>query len=348
MPALKQPLCILTPQPNLTLSMPPQLDIAFATDPGRVRSINCDRCVVAGRDALGGRAEAFLMVADGMGANRRGDTASLIAAEVLPAALMQKLTSLPESPSRDELAQALRESFAEANLAVWKRAQEDADLRGMGTTCVAAIVRDGSALICHAGDSRAYLLTDGSLNQVTADHSLIQEVVSGDDVGVEERFGTVITRGIGLSRTVDADLEMARLGPRDALLLCTDGLTNMVRDRRIAAVLAEAASAEEACRNLVAEANNAGGVDNIGVAVCRGHEYVPYQLGGTDGAETEAATAELRTGSRRRRRQRSAWPTLAIVALAILCLILASLLFVVNAEKNRLAEEVRALRLEKP
>ena len=328
--------------------MQPQLDIAFATDPGRTRAINCDRCVVADREKLSGRADAFLMVADGMGANRRGDTASLIAAEVLPVTLFEKLKALPETPSRDDLAQALRESVSEANLAVWRRAQEDAELRGMGTTCVAALVRDGSALICHAGDSRAYVLSAGTLSQVTADHSLIQEVVSEADVGIEGRFGTVITRGIGLSRTVDADLELAKLGPRDALLLCTDGLTNMVRDRRIAAVLAEATSAEDACTKLVGEANNAGGIDNIGVAVCRGHEYVPYQIEQVSSDDNQPMAEEPKSTSRRRRKSRSAGPMIAVGLLLIVCVILASLLYVTNAEKNRLAEQVRQLRSAKP
>ncbi|NLH98644.1 MAG: serine/threonine-protein phosphatase [Chthonomonadales bacterium] len=327
--------------------MASQLDIAFLTDPGRARNINCDRCVTADREALGNRADAFLMVADGMGANRRGDTASLIAAEVLPTTLVQTLRELPDSPTQEQLAQALRDATAAANLAVWKRAQEDPDLRGMGTTCVAALVTGGTVLICHAGDSRAYLLSDGAMSQITADHSLIQEVVTGDDVGVEGRFGTVITRGIGLSRTVDADLELTRLGPRDALLLCTDGLTNMVRDRRIAAVLAEAPTASDACIRLVAEANSAGGVDNIGVAVCRGAEYVPYQVAAGNDVEAAVPADDTRSSPRRRRRSRSPWPTALAMALAALCMVLAVLLFLSVSERNRLAEEVRLLKATK-
>jgi len=320
----------------------PALDIASLTDPGRARSINCDRCAVADRPALADRADAFLMVVDGMGANRRGDTASLVASEVVPQAVCDALGAFEAPPSRDALAAALRGAVAAANLAVWRRAQDDSDLRGMGTTCVAAIVADGTALLCHAGDSRGYLLADGTLTQVTADHSLIQEVVPSEElgVGVEARFGTVVSRGIGLSRTVEADLEVVPLGPRDALLLCTDGLTNMVRDRRIAEVLARAASAQEACANLVADANAAGGMDNIGVAVCRGAEFEPYTPAIVDAGAEDAGRSEVRSGRSRRRRSRCGWSVPVIAVLAVVCAALAFYVYAAGTVVSRLKDEL--------
>ncbi len=305
-----------------------------------MRSINCDRCSVADRDSLGGKADAFLMVVDGMGANRRGDTASRIAAEVVPEALRSNLDALSADPTGDELASALRNAVAAANLAVWKRAQEDAELKGMATTCVAALARGGSVLLCHAGDSRGYWLSGDELIQVTADHSLIQEVVPSDDVGVsvEDRFGAVITRGIGLSRSVETDLEVVRPGPRDALLLCTDGLSNMVGDRAIAAALAGAACAEDACEKLIAIANEAGGLDNVGVAVLRGSEFAPYTLTQTEPVQAREAD---RGGRRSRsRRSRCAWAPPVAAILGILCVVLAVALAYVWWDRDRLLTEL--------
>jgi protein phosphatase len=322
----------------------PKNRVACMADPGKARTINCDRVSVADSSTLAGKADAFLMVVDGMGANRRGDTASRIAADVVPEQLAQALRDLSDAPTRDELAQALRNAVAAANLAVWRRAQDDPDLKGMGTTCVAALVVGNEALICHAGDSRAYVLSDGYLSQVTADHSLIQEVVPSDAGGmdVEDRFGTVITRGVGLSRTIETDLEMVKLGPRDALLLCTDGLTNMVSDRRIAELLAGAPSAEEACTVLVAEANAKGGLDNIGVAVFHGEAFEPHQVRMPDTPELEASRGT--SGRSRRRRPRCNWAVPVAAILALVCLALAFLLWTVTSDRNRLAAQVQQLQ----
>lgn len=324
------------------------MDVAALTDIGRTYRINCDRFAVLGREHLGGRADVFVMVADGMGANRRGDTASKLAAKVAPEALSRELDAAGPSATREQVLAALRRTLKAANEAVWRAAQEDPELKGMGTTCVAAVVMGEEVLMCHAGDSRGYLLSGGELTQLTADHSMIQEVVSTDDtsLGIEGRFGTVVTRGVGLSRLLESDASVARLKRDDALLLCTDGLTNMVSDRRIATILAGAASAEAACRSLVDEANGAGGIDNIGVVVCRGAEFVPYVPGaGTGNADALKESGAKQSGRRRRRRRPTA-PLAVAVVLAAVSLALAVLLFLATVERGRLQRDVERLTEE--
>jgi len=320
-------------------------DIAQLSDPGRSYPINCDRCVAIGREGLHERADAFLMVADGMGANRRGDTASRITAGIVPEVFLHELDA-SETHTRDTLAAALRKAVQEANDAVWKSGQEAPELKGMGSTCVAAVVAGDAAIVCHAGDSRAYLLSKGELLQLTADHSLIQEVVSSEDatLDLDARFGPVITRGIGLSRSLDADLVVSKIGPEDALLLCTDGLTNMVPEKRIASVLARAEDAASACQSLVAAANEAGGLDNIGVVVYRGSAFEPYEL--AEGSETTAAaaTSSKRHSSRRHHRRGSSGLTVLAAVLAMAVIILGSVLYWEESERRRLQAENAKLR----
>jgi protein phosphatase len=288
--------------------------------------------------------EAFLVVADGMGANRRGDTASRLTAEIVPKRFLEELRgSAGDSPSRDQIASALRAAMGAANEAVWRAGQDDAELKGMGTTCLAAALADGAAILCHAGDSRAYSLSGSELVQLTADHSLIQELVPTADASVdlEDRFGSVVTRGIGLSKLLESDLVVARLGPQDALLLCTDGLSNLVSDRRIAALLASSADAAAACSALVAAANEAGGADNIGVAVCLGDGFAPRELDADVASASSGGT--VRGASRRRRRRRGDGAVATIIGLAALSVVLGALLYAADARARRAEARVRVL-----
>jgi len=320
------------------------LDIGVLSDTGRVRSINCDRTVAIGADALPAGVEAFIVVADGMGANRRGDTASRLTAEIVPERFVSELRAIAGPATRDQITAALRAAMAAANEAVWRAGQDDSELKGMGTTCVAAAIADGAAVLCHAGDSRAYCLSGSELVQLTADHSLIQELVPTADssVDLEDRFGSVVTRGIGLSKLLEPDTVVARLGPADALLLCTDGLSNLLSDRRIASVLASSSDAATACSALVSAANEAGGLDNIGVAVCLGADHAPRELG--EQGSLVGPGEGARVSSRRRRRRRMGGYVAAIVVLAVLSLVLAALLYVTDARVRRLEAALRQTR----
>jgi protein phosphatase len=158
-----------------------------------------------------------------------------------------------------------------ANRAVWDRSVEDERLAGMGTTLTAARVDGASALIAHVGDSRAYLLRDGELRQLTADHTLVARMVRSGEITEAEAevhpHKNVLTRAIGTDEEVEVDEETIELLDGDRLLLCSDGLTGMVTEDQIQAILDNSEQPQQAADRLVKAANRAGGIDNISVVV---------------------------------------------------------------------------------
>ncbi len=224
-------------------------DQAFRTDTGRQRSEN--------EDSLFVRAPIFV-VADGMGGAQAGEVASKAAAEAFD-------RDLPEAPPE----RVLRETIEAANREIHELARSDPSRAGMGTTITAAIVNAQSEEVGvgHVGDSRAYRLRAGRLEQLTRDHSLVEEMRRKGQItdaqAVDHPQRSIITRALGPEPEVDVDVQTVPAAPGDVFLLCSDGLTTMVDEDRIAAVLAEAGSMREAVRTLVDEANRAGGRDNI-------------------------------------------------------------------------------------
>ena len=224
-------------------------DQAFRTDTGRQRNAN--------EDALFVRAPIFV-VADGMGGAQAGEVASKAAAE----AFDLDLSAAP--PER-----VLRETIAAANRQIHDLARADPSRAGMGTTLTAAIVNAESEEvgIGHVGDSRAYRLRDGRLERLTRDHSLVEEMRRKgqltDAEAEEHPQRSIITRALGPEPEVEVDVQTVPAAPGDVFLLCSDGLTTMLDDERIAVLLAGATSMEAAVRALVDEANRAGGRDNI-------------------------------------------------------------------------------------
>ena len=211
-----------------------RMDVAYRTEVGHVRSRN--------EDALLARPErGLLAVADGLGGHPAGDVASLTA-----------LSSIDGSDlSADSTEDDLRTAAGKAHQAVLDAAQEQPGRTGMGTTLVLATLRDGSALVLHVGDSRAYLLgADGGLAALTEDHGM----------------HGYLTQALGLDREVEPDVAEVPCPPESRLLLCTDGLTNMVDDDGLARLLGQG-SAQEACDALVEAALDAGGIDNVTVVV---------------------------------------------------------------------------------
>jgi serine/threonine protein phosphatase PrpC len=224
-------------------------DQAFRTDTGRQRSEN--------EDSLFVRAPIFV-VADGMGGAQAGEVASKTAADAFD-------RDLPEGPP----GRFLRETIEEANRRINELARADPSKAGMGTTITAAIV-DAQAEevgIGHVGDSRAYRLRRGKLERLTRDHSLVEEMRRKGQItdaqAEDHPQRSIITRALGPEPDVEVDLQTVPAAPGDLFLLCSDGLTTMVSEDRIAAVLSAAGSMREAVRALVDEANGAGGRDNI-------------------------------------------------------------------------------------
>jgi protein phosphatase len=222
-----------------------------ATDVGRVRDHNEDGYLVD--DTLG-----LIAVADGMGGHRGGEVASAAALDALRIAFGAGAT--------------IDGAVATANEIVHEQSLADRNLRGMGTTLTAgALGIDGTLTLGHVGDSRAYLVRDGELARITTDHSLVEELIRAGELTEEEAERdprrSRITRALGLEPSVTVDLESVDLRDGDRLLLCSDGLTTMVREDEIAALVVDEDDPEEVARRLVDTANEHGGVDNITVVI---------------------------------------------------------------------------------
>jgi serine/threonine protein phosphatase PrpC len=218
------------------------------TDVGRGRPENEDSHLVDPEDGL-------YAVADGMGGHRAGEVASATAIDALKTAYLG--------------GQRLDEAVVAANVAVFAKAAEDVALRGMGTTLTAIALRDSTALLGHVGDSRAYLMRDGAVAQVTEDHSLVEQLVREGRLSPEEAQNhpqrAIITRALGVDPDVQVDTYRIDLKPGDRLLICSDGLTNMLSDDTIAQTLRRHIDPQQAADTLVDMANQAGGDDNITV-----------------------------------------------------------------------------------
>jgi PPM family protein phosphatase len=227
------------------------VNIGFATHPGRKRRHNEDSYVVE---------PPMFAVADGMGGAKAGEVASGLAA----AALREAGTDGRSGEER------VTQLIQEANRRVFRRANEDRDASGMGTTMTVALVEDGRVVFGHVGDSRAYLIREGSIEQLTDDHSLVAELVRSGRLTPEEAEAhpqrSVITRAVGTEPDVDVDTFTIEPEDGDLFLICSDGLTDMVDDATIIeAIERHRDDLDEAAKALVTAANRVGGEDNITV-----------------------------------------------------------------------------------
>jgi PPM family protein phosphatase len=230
------------------------VDAAYATHPGQVRSGNEDAVLVA---------PPLFVVADGMGGALAGEVASGLAVDAFAAA--EAADASPET--------LLRRAIADANQRIQDRARIDTATSGMGTTLTAAIVGDELITFAHVGDSRAYLYRDGALQQLSDDHSLVGELVRRGAITPAEAERhpqkSIITRNLGGEEAVEADTFTVEPRAGDVFMLCSDGLSGMLRDETIAAVLGAEPSLAPAASALVEAANAAGGEDNITVVLFR-------------------------------------------------------------------------------
>jgi protein phosphatase len=268
-------------------------DQAFLTDTGRQRSANEDSFFV--------RAPIFV-VADGMGGAQAGEVASKTAAE----AFDRDLPAGSPEPF-------LRETIETANRQIHELAGADPSRAGMGTTITAAIVDSESEEVAvgHVGDSRAYRLRGGKLEQLTRDHSLVEEMRRKgqltDEQAEDHPQRSIITRALGPEPEVEVDVQTVPAAPGDVFLICSDGLTTMLADEKLAGLLAGATSMEAAVRALVAEANRAGGRDNITALAFRlADAAAPARTSGGATLIGPSAEAEGLTATEVRRRAAAA------------------------------------------
>lgn len=231
--------------------------MAGLTDAGRVREHN--------EDAIAWNAEqGWAVLADGMGGHQSGEVASAIAIEVIGEQL--------QAAEGAEKAAVLEAAVASANSAIHQQATVQPRLHTMGTTVVAVALDENHLYCAHVGDSRLYRLRGGELQQLTRDHSLVQELLDEGMIDAEQARTSeqknLITRALGLEATVEVALSEAEVGAGDSYLLCSDGLSDRLRDEEIATLLAGDAL-PEAAGNLINAANEHGGEDNISVIVIR-------------------------------------------------------------------------------
>jgi PPM family protein phosphatase len=253
------------------------LQAASLTDPGRVRDHN--------EDCIESRPEIGLFVlADGMGGYNAGEVASGMATSLITDGLQEAWDPRAvERLSRDEakaLAERLiREQIARANTAIFTTSQNNPECAGMGTTLVMSLFHDNFVAVAHIGDSRLYRLRGESMEQVTRDHSLLQEQLDSGLITPEEaklsQNKNLVTRALGIDPTVEAEIHVHEALPDDLYLLCSDGLSDMVEDEEIRLTLITLKSNPSlTVQQLVQSANDNGGRDNISAMLIRVAE--PY------------------------------------------------------------------------
>jgi len=253
-------------------SASPKIELGATTHVGRVRESNEDHFRVVPELQL-------MIVSDGMGGEASGEVASELAVETIvehctePPRLTASSAANSQRPEFSERTNCLLTAVQSANRRIHVASLEDPEKHGMGATVVAAWLEGLRLSLVHVGDSRAYLFRAGALERLTYDHTLVAEQVR---IGIltpqqadTSAWQSVLIRALGTNEQVDLDVEERQLTPGDVLLLCSDGLTRMVRDPEIGNVLASAPLAQEAADRLVTLANQSGGEDNVTVVVMR-------------------------------------------------------------------------------
>ncbi len=234
---------------------------AGRTDVGVVRSGNEDAYLLIPDHGV-------FIVADGMGGHAAGEVASDMAVQIVGKAL-EGVAGRPDT----EAADIIKQSIVEANGAIFQRTLVEQDKRGMGTTATAMVINGPRYLIGQVGDSRAYVLREHKLFQITKDHSYVQEQVDAGyltpDQARTHPYSNVITRCVGANSHVAPDIYVGALKSSDIYLLASDGLTGMLEDSELLTVMASGRSPAELVDSLVAEANRRGGLDNVTVIIIR-------------------------------------------------------------------------------
>lgn len=225
------------------------LNVAALSDAGKVRTLNEDSVIVVPEQGL-------MIVSDGMGGHSAGDEASRITVKQLTKVIDDIVGTIPPDDCNSWIS-ALRKAIRQVNEAIWRQAAVQPGMLGMGATVVMALVLGERAFVGHVGDSRAYLYRGDRLKRLTMDHTVY---------GILFRSGE-LTRYLGMRIPPEPDVSVEPLEPGDRLMLCSDGLTDEIRDKAIARIFGDRLSVAETCKALVEAANRAKGRDNITVVI---------------------------------------------------------------------------------
>jgi PPM family protein phosphatase len=242
------------------------LEYFSATDTGRARNNNEDS--VAVEESAG-----LVVLADGMGGYNAGEVASGMATAFIKTELGRWLGEASENASDTDVRRAMDICVDNANRAIFNAANSNPQYAGMGTTLVLGVFRESRLLMGHVGDSRAYRLRAGRFEQITHDHSLLQEQIDSGLITPEQAAFSanknLVTRAVGVEDTVLLETHLHDVLPGDTYLLCSDGLSDMLDDDSISQLLQGCEALPEAAAALIDAANDAGGKDNISVVLAR-------------------------------------------------------------------------------
>ncbi len=234
--------------------------VGVCSDTGKIRVINQDSYYICELDEL-----PVFIVADGMGGHKAGEVASSIATETIKEMIYMNQEELLSE--NFQIPKFINEALSEANKRVYEKSSISEEYKGMGTTVTMAFIFKGELYIGHIGDSRAYLLRDNELLQLTQDHSLVAELVRNGSITEKDAINhpqkNVITRALGTDEEVKIDIFSREVLDGDVILLCSDGLTNMVSDEMIKEILLKSENIQDTCNLLIDTANDLGGLDNI-------------------------------------------------------------------------------------
>ncbi len=258
------------------------IEIISRTDPGKVRSHNED--FVAHESEIG-----VVLLADGMGGYNAGEVASGMAARIIVEGLSRAWRGLTANQrgvanSAEVAGRSLQEQVERANWAIFEKAQNEPQCAGMGTTLVAGLFYDNQLTVGHIGDSRVYRLRGDVLDQITKDHSLLQEQIDGGLISKEDarksRNKNLLTRALGIDPEVEAEIHSHAVMPGDVYLICSDGLNDMVDDDEIRlTLLALKSNLTLLAEQLVSSANDNGGRDNVSVVLVKVLQAFPANRG---------------------------------------------------------------------
>lgn len=241
-----------------------RVTMAGLSDKGLRRSVNQDH--IGFNQELG-----IAVLADGMGGHRAGEVAAQMAVETVLDELQKlMLQQIPGSITSSQLLEFLSHTISDSNRSIYQAAEADEDHKGMGTTLVAAVIEGSVLHVGHVGDSRLYLYREKTLTRITKDHSLVQDLIDKgfytEDEARDANVGHVVTRALGSKHDIEVDTLQQELLEKDLLLMCSDGLTDMVPEWQIAEVIADHGNdLELVAKKLVSLANSYGGRDNISI-----------------------------------------------------------------------------------
>lgn len=240
------------------------INVFSKTDIGRVRKVNQD----AVKTEVISDNLAWSVVCDGMGGQAGGDIASNIAVIMISKFLSDNLSELKTS---DEIKSVIYEAVSSANQAIYLKSEKDKNLKNMGTTVIVCVVSMNKLYVAHMGDSRAYLISDDEITQITTDHSMVQEMLDNGKLTIEEARNhpqkNIITRALGVNPEIKLEYNTLDIKKGNIILSCTDGLTNTVEEQDIYNICKKCNNKEEAVGKLISKGNKNGGNDNITVSL---------------------------------------------------------------------------------